>query len=328
MWFFSHMQMYYMTICTPLDPNEEFLLTDSSYNVFEGPNCYGWDPQSKEVQETSNLSLHYFAPISPKLMIVLRSHVFPDPLEDADENVRGDRARFRKEVFDKYYGTAPGGKMGSLHDLPVKKAMNSYISITTDGHVVCDPLSKEDKFFFPFFSIGTNHVNIINACFLDNCSICTSIVFNSRPSFERTIEWFLSTPGVGNIFSMDPKDGREESIRKIEQASRSWGFTKPMVRKTVVPPPIRQGFMEHHTCKQRRIMKLLLKQSTSGGEALGRDGVLDCGSDSEPAGPDEWFAVSEHMALYVKLGKLLSSILSLPLQTKLVSVQPALPGIR
>lgn len=49
MWFFSHMQMYYTTICTPLDPNEEFLLTDSSYNVFEGPNCYGWDPQSKEV---------------------------------------------------------------------------------------------------------------------------------------------------------------------------------------------------------------------------------------------------------------------------------------
>lgn len=66
MWFFSHMQMYYTTICTPLDPNEEFLLTDSSYNVFEGPNCYGWDPQSKEVQETSNLHLHYFAPISPK----------------------------------------------------------------------------------------------------------------------------------------------------------------------------------------------------------------------------------------------------------------------
>lgn len=50
MWFFSDMQMYYMTICIPLDPNEEFLLTDSSYNVFEGPNCYGWDPQSKEVQ--------------------------------------------------------------------------------------------------------------------------------------------------------------------------------------------------------------------------------------------------------------------------------------
>lgn len=308
MWFFSHMQMYYTTICTPLDPNEEFLLTDSSYNVFEGPNCYGWDPQSKEVQETSNLHLHYFAPISPKLMIVLRSHVFPDPLEDANENVREDRARFRKEVFDKCYGTAPGGKMGSLHDLPVRKALNSYTSITTDGHIVCDRLSKADKFFFPFFSIGTNHVNTINACFLDNCSICTSIVFNSRPNFERTIEWFLSTPGVGNIFLMDPKDGREESIRKIEQVSRSWGSTKPMVRKTVVPPPIRKGFMEHHTCKQRRIMKLLLQQGTSRGEALGRDGVLGCSSDSEPAESDEWFTVNEQMDLYVKLGKLVSRL--------------------
>lgn len=241
-------------------------------------------------------------------MIVLRSHVFPDPLEDANENVRDNRARFRKEVFDKYYGTAPGGKMGSLHDLPVRKALNSYTSITTDGHIVCDRLSKADKFFFPFFSIGTNHVNTINACFLDNCSICTSIVFNSRPNFERTIEWFLSTPGVGNIFLMDPKDGREESIRKIEQASRSWGSTKPMVRKTVVPPPIRKGFMENHTCKQRRIMKLLQQQGTSRGEALGRDGVLGYSSDSEPAESDERFTVNEQMDLYVKLGKLVSRL--------------------
>ncbi|KAK0744011.1 hypothetical protein B0T18DRAFT_416366 [Schizothecium vesticola] len=306
-WFFGHMQMYYMTICTPLDPNEEFLLTDSSYNVFEGPNCFGWDSESNEAQETAHCPLHYFAPISPKLMLVLRSNIFPNPLEDANEDVREERERFRKEAFDKHYGAPPGGKMGSLHDLPVRLAQNSYTRITADGRVVCDGLSKTDKFFFPFFAIGTKHVNTINACFLDNCSICTSIVFNSLANFARTIEWFLSTPSVGSIVFMAPRDGREEAIRKIEQISRSLGSKKTMVRNIVLPLPIRKGFMEHHTAKQLRIMKLFLNQGTNAGEALGGDGVFDSDSDSEPGEPDERFTANEHMALYGKLGGSLST---------------------
>jgi hypothetical protein len=36
LWFVSHIEHFYMSICTPADPEQEFILTDNSYGVFEG----------------------------------------------------------------------------------------------------------------------------------------------------------------------------------------------------------------------------------------------------------------------------------------------------
>jgi hypothetical protein len=50
-WFISHPQSMYMAVCTPSDPSDEFILTDDSYNVFEGPNYFAADePESSKEQ--------------------------------------------------------------------------------------------------------------------------------------------------------------------------------------------------------------------------------------------------------------------------------------
>lgn len=40
-WFCSHTQQSYMALCTPSDAQAEFLLTENSYNVYEGINPFG-----------------------------------------------------------------------------------------------------------------------------------------------------------------------------------------------------------------------------------------------------------------------------------------------
>ncbi len=99
MWFILHVQMMYMAICTPSDPSDDFILTDNSYNIFEGPNYFATDEKTGKVEGTDYTPLHEFAPISPKLMIVLRSFAFPVPEEDAHPHVKESRDSFRSMVL-------------------------------------------------------------------------------------------------------------------------------------------------------------------------------------------------------------------------------------
>jgi hypothetical protein len=90
-WFIVHVQMMYMAICTPSNPADEFILTDNSYNVFEGPFCFVNDAKTGNVEAASLTPLHEFAPISPKLMIILRSSMLPVTEEDSNPTAKAQR---------------------------------------------------------------------------------------------------------------------------------------------------------------------------------------------------------------------------------------------
>ncbi|KAF7542976.1 hypothetical protein G7Z17_g11120 [Cylindrodendrum hubeiense] len=125
-WFIYHVEGSYMAICTPAEANDEFILTDNSYSIFEGPNCFGTDEVTGKVEGTGWVALHEFAPISPKLMIVLRSFLFPSPLEDEVAAVKSSRDKFRFEAYENVFNTPLQSILG---DLPVRKASNNYSKI-------------------------------------------------------------------------------------------------------------------------------------------------------------------------------------------------------
>lgn len=87
-WFIGHVQFMYMAVCT-LSSNcsQEVVLTDNCYNVFEGPMALARDRNSGQLRETLYANLHEFSPISPKLILVLRSHRFPSLEGDADPTI-------------------------------------------------------------------------------------------------------------------------------------------------------------------------------------------------------------------------------------------------
>ncbi|KAK1752334.1 hypothetical protein QBC47DRAFT_363898 [Echria macrotheca] len=253
--FVAHCQGYYMAICTPSAPDSEFVLTDVSYGIFEGPSTFAKDVNTGKVEGSAHTPLHMFAPVSPKLMIVLRAFVLPDPLEDAsDAAVRASREMTRDAVLTSVYGCEV---RGLLYDLPIAKARNSYTRVV-DGRIERKEGSdgrrkKDDVFFFSIFPIDGDYVNTINSFLLDHLGICTSVVFESADVFAKTLEWFLCDPACkGKIDSGVVDDPRMAAFKKLEVVSRALGSTKETYWPSAVPPDVydyesyRLGFLEIH----------------------------------------------------------------------------------
>lgn len=209
-------------------------MTDNSYGVFEGPHVFAKDKDSGEIGPAAYCPLHWFAPVSPKLMIVLRTHLFPNPLEDADKKVKKWRESMRKIVFDQVYGEET---KGLLDDLPVTMARNSYSEVI-DGRICMTEdirtlgRKKHHKFYFTIFPIGSHHVNTINSVFLDNTSMCTSIVFKDQSTFAKTLEWYLTascTIGKKVILGWE-EDARNAMLNRLEAVSRALGSQQATVR--------------------------------------------------------------------------------------------------
>ncbi|WAO94905.1 Hypothetical protein NCS54_01250800 [Fusarium falciforme] len=241
MWFMAHVQCSYMAICTPANPDEEFILSDNSYNVFEGPSTFIEDEETGERTGSFHAAFHEFAPISPRLMLVLRSHALPVPEEDKIPSVREQRDDMRRQCFDNIYGADVNSM---LRDLPVKKATNSYseiinrVSVLKPGH--SPRQSKDDRFCFKFFPIETVHVRKINGIFLDNCYMCSSIAFGSQDAFLKTLDWWLTEPcTTGKIVLGEYEHVHLKYLKNLEAFMKSRGWGKELVYDPQPTPQVR-----------------------------------------------------------------------------------------
>ncbi|SCV49950.1 uncharacterized protein FFB14_11193 [Fusarium fujikuroi] len=123
--FVENITEFWMSFCTPSSEDQEFILSDTGSHVYEGPTV---DFQDKATGEFLCLAprFHLFAPISPRLMIVLRSQHLPEPHEDNNPEIKAMRQLQREIEVDLIYG--PGTK-SILEDLPAHKAINSYSTL-------------------------------------------------------------------------------------------------------------------------------------------------------------------------------------------------------
>ncbi|TFB00214.1 hypothetical protein CCMA1212_007819 [Trichoderma ghanense] len=176
--FVSHIEGMYMAICTPANPDEEFVLTDNCYNVGEGPATPYYD-ESVGNRIIMWPRFHRFAPISPRLLLVLRRNILPEP----NENI------------DSLYGSAP---KSILEDLPIRKATANYRNFAQGTHVIWDnsdrswPLAMDDYFCFTIFKLPTRHVRIMNGLLIDDAFHGSRIVFNRKDAFIDLMEWYLT----------------------------------------------------------------------------------------------------------------------------------------
>ncbi|KAK5632082.1 hypothetical protein RRF57_007796 [Xylaria bambusicola] len=226
-WFLMHTQMMYMAILAAKDLGAEFILTDNSYNIYEGPSIVEMNPLTGVATETEWANFHEFAPLSPKLMIVLRSSLLPVPEEDSDPKMRASREEMRKMAgIDRYSST--------LADLPITKPRNSYSEVV-NGQVRLragedGARRKTDKFCFQFFSIGVEHVNKINHILFDNAYSCTNIVFYSEGSFSDTLEWYMTnTDSLPRAVGIESAERRHKFLMNLATLMRRLGSTKEPV---------------------------------------------------------------------------------------------------
>ena len=102
-WFVDYIGSMYLAICTPANRGEEFVLAENSYNITEGPTAHHLD-QRTERHITFAPTFHWFGPVSPRLMLVIRSNFLPEPVEDANPEVkemrRCQRTSRRKDFME------------------------------------------------------------------------------------------------------------------------------------------------------------------------------------------------------------------------------------
>lgn len=193
-WFLKNMQMSYLAFCTPESADDEFLLTQNSYSIFEGPNS----------PNGAWTDYHIFAPVSPRLLMVTRSCLLPSGIDG--EEGEEERIAMLNQSKSMHWDLASADSC--LEDLPIAKAGNNY-SRMLDGKLVPLPtkISREKHiFFFKFFNLKATHVQKINQIFLEEALGTATLVYKSSIGLRLALEYYLA--------SEDP--GFKQMIRKVD----------------------------------------------------------------------------------------------------------------
>ncbi|KAK4070608.1 hypothetical protein Trihar35433_5075 [Trichoderma harzianum] len=190
--FIDHMNKMYMTICTPEEHVDEFILTDNCCNVTEGKiAAYHIEAMMNHVDLAP--CFHRFAPISPKLMIVLRYNLLPESI-DSENPVATVRQQTQNETgFDT-------GNESILENLPIRKAMITPME-EVNGQLVPrigkdKKLCECDNFYFTIFKISAEHVRTINSLLIDLAFHGSKIIFFRKKAFLNLIAWYLAEPCI------------------------------------------------------------------------------------------------------------------------------------
>ncbi|KAI5864727.1 hypothetical protein GGS23DRAFT_460508 [Durotheca rogersii] len=298
--YFSHAQFFidevgsaYMTICTPESPRSEFILSENSYNVCEGPTIRFQDKDTGKYS-SSCPRCHEFSPVSPRLMVVMRSQYLPEPTDDSipDVGVRMQKQFMRQAFF------GPGKSL--LEDLPVRKATCNYQRMSNTRRIYPSgwkpPYDKNDRFSFPIFRISDHHVRVVNGLLLDHAFHGTSIVFNKEDTFLDTLEWFLTEPCV-----VGKNLGGEDQVRQQRYLSDLGKF---MGTKGRVVQPIwnLSGEQEIAGTEASRVRNLACARLYEQMMAHGQDALVDRKHYERLGGTAQtWDEDSEQVSLMLSL---------------------------
>lgn len=209
MWFILHTQGFYLTLCQTSSPTDEFLLTGNAYSISEGPNTMVVHSVTGMVRRLASTEYHCFAPLTPNLIIVLRSFLLPGKAMEGVDEARELLLKIRKDI----QGDAPS----VLQDLPVEKCGNSYSKIE-DGMVVQadGPVlpASEHSFCFKFFPIPSAYVKTINYIMLAEAT--DKIVFKSTLAARNMLENFLGEDHPLKVVTDLPGDASAKYLTKLE----------------------------------------------------------------------------------------------------------------
>ncbi|KAJ6078409.1 hypothetical protein N7467_008162 [Penicillium canescens] len=195
-----HLIWSFLAFCEPINPGDEFLLTQNAYSIFEGPSTTRYNVITQKVEAISYTEYHNFAPISPRLIIILRSHLLHS--EGQSRHLNPDKA-------------------GSiLHDLPVQPCGPIYTASD-----ITSPASfrETDRFQFQCFKLSPHHTTIINNIFLEEAYITSSIVYHSQVSLKSILEKYFKAETDGMKAIYDPRENSHLYFIALEKIARDLG---------------------------------------------------------------------------------------------------------
>lgn len=218
-----HVRNQFITFCQPEWPQDEFILTENAYGVFEGPSSFNNDQWDSIIAT----EYHNFAPVSPKLMIVLRSCLLASPTEEGAPEVAAEHELWN--AIHRNIHACPEEATSILHDLPIKRCTNSYSQQMQSS----PKLSIQDAFFFQCFRLSSAHVHLINEIFLEEAWKSSSIIYRSETSLRIALETYFADADERHDFKVirSPKDRRQPLLETLVKVLKGLGSnTRPVTR--------------------------------------------------------------------------------------------------
>ena len=179
-----HMSESYIAFCEPQSSEDEFILTDNGFGIFEGPVVYdttnlkttGADGSPPQLGDPTYTEFHKLASLSPRLIMVLRSNFLRDePIWEK-----------RRKVLNQLEPRRNSDSV--LQDLPIKPPKIHYWLPGKSKPVH----TLEDEFFFEISKAKTEQVHVINTIMLEEA--VRSITWVSDESLVRSLRAFLGNP--------------------------------------------------------------------------------------------------------------------------------------
>ena len=193
LWFIMNMTESYLNFCTPQDPeHDEFIITENGFGIHEGPTAVNptTDPiTGAELAETGKYTeYHKIAPLSPRLLVVLRSN-FLRPGQE--QMLRALRAT--PDIPD---------TPSLFEDLRLEAAKPSYGILSDHGE-----LSDDHVFTFKIQKLSRKWVDLFNTVALAEAR--KSITWKSDAAMQRTMRAYLEHPAFRPVQGLDMGEKRE-----------------------------------------------------------------------------------------------------------------------
>lgn len=194
-----------------------FLLTENAYFIFECPSTETINPLTQESNYIYN-EYNNFAPLSPRLMIVSRSHLVRSESQEIDAT---------RHVLDALLEAVRSHNLhpdqaGSISHSPVRHCIYVQPQITSTAAP-----DSNDRFCFQYFKIPSSHVihvTIINNFLLKEACTRSSIVYHLSATLSTSIEKYLEDETLGMKYALSsPFDERHLYLTTVERIARHLG---------------------------------------------------------------------------------------------------------
>jgi hypothetical protein len=167
-WVELDMVRKYPVLCVPLQEGDEFVLSEHSFCLHEGPH---------DKMNVAWADFHVFCIIAPRLAIMLRFNLLHERLDDSNDKVSSRNKQELEKILSGF--RFPDEPTSLFRDLPVYKPRSGY-QRNEDGSLVHSPSTQRSK--------GSgNSLDFPVAC-IDSKDLQT---------IKRALEFFLRMPSTG-----------------------------------------------------------------------------------------------------------------------------------
>lgn len=215
--FERHLTCSFITFCEPTSSEDEFLLTQNAFCIYEGPSSMTRDLLTGKVECVAYTEYHNFAPITPRLIIILRSHLLSPPAQDGACR----RAWDLLTTAERSQHLNPDRAESILQDLPVRPCETAYVRQKINH---ASSFHRNDRFRFQCFKLTSAHITTINSLLLEEAYTTSSIVYRSPTSLKSSLKNYLQdeTDGMKSILN-GPLDTRRLYLVTLEKIVRDLG---------------------------------------------------------------------------------------------------------